>query len=199
LTNKKIKIIMIKSKHFSFVILAGAALLVSSCTNQMYSYRKKVNVEQQTAKVQTPETPIEIEALKSKTSELPVSKMTAPAIAYLSATAVAPVGVSPKMEPVIKDIQTMVPQHSSKAAIAFAKKEFKSAKEQIKILKKDIQKANSALVIDGKRWMLVGAIVWLIGTILAIITLGSIGWLIASVGGVIFLVGLIFFLLDILV
>ncbi|MDZ4668883.1 MAG: hypothetical protein SGJ00_13530 [bacterium] len=186
---------MIKSKHFSFIILAGAALLVSSCSNQMYSYRQTVKVDQQTAKVQTPLAPIEIEATRAKAAQLPVAKMTAPAMVSVTAPANAPIEVSPKMEPVLKDIQTMVPQRSSKAAIAYAKKEVTSAKEQIKMLKKDVQKANS-VGIDGRTWMVFGAILWVVATIIAWVLGGGLFWGIAAVGALIFVIGLIFFLLD---
>jgi PBP1b-binding outer membrane lipoprotein LpoB len=190
---------MRKIKHLSFAVLAGATLLVSSCSNQMYSYRSKVKVDQQTAQVNKAESIKEIEAKKADKVTLPVAEMKAPALAAITAPAPAaiPNVVTPKMEPVLKDIQSMVPQQSSKASVASqAKAEFKSVKEKIKTLKKDVTKAQSSINIDSKKWMIVGGILWLAGFLLGGLVGGSIFWAIGVIGSVIFIVGLIVFLID---
>jgi uncharacterized membrane protein len=194
-----INIYMRKIKHLSFAVLAGATLLVSSCSNQMYSYRSKVKVDQQTAQVNKAESIKEIEAKKADKVTLPVAEMKAPALAAITAPAPAavPNTVTPKMEPVLKDIQSMVPQQSSKASVASqAKAEFKSVKEKIKTLKKDVTKAQSSINIDAKKWMIVGGILWVGAWILGAILGTGLFWIIGAIGGVIFIVGLVVFLID---
>jgi hypothetical protein len=179
---------MKKIKLLSVTLSLGLAVLVSSCSNQMYSYRQKVNVDHSVAQTKKAEPIKEIEAKAPKSMVLPVQ----PAPATQLAT--APV-VTPEMKPMLEDIKQVVPQNSSKASTSLAKQGVKSVKGQMKSLKKEI-KAATEFSVDGKKWMIVGIIVWAIGVLISFILSGTLGWAVAGIGSVIFLVGLIFFLID---
>lgn len=176
---------MKKIKLLSVTLSLGLAMLVSSCSNQMYSYRQKVNVDHSVAQTKKAEPIKQIEAKAPKSIVLP-----APA----TQLATAPV-VTPKMKPMLEDIKQVVPQNSSKASTSFAKQGVKSVKGQMKSLKKEI-KAATEFSVDGKKWMIVGIIVWAIGVALSILSLSAIGVVLVGVGSLIFLIGLIFFLID---
>jgi soluble cytochrome b562 len=188
---------MKKIKLLSIALSLGSLMFITSCSNQMYSYREKVTVNKEVAKAKPVESIKEIEAKSATKIELPATIIPAPEMALATAPKVE---TSPKMEPVIKDIEQMVPQKSSKAFTNIARAEMKSMKEQVKNLKKDIQKAQSNSVsIDGKKWMIVGAILVIAGWLLAIVIGGSgLFTAISGIGSLIFLIGLIFFLIDIL-
>jgi hypothetical protein len=179
---------MKKIKLLSITLSLGLAMFVSCCSNQMYTYRQKVNVDHSVAQTKKAEPIKEIEAKAPKIIVL--SAQPAPA----TQLATTPV-VTPEMKPMLEDIKQVVPQNSSKASTSFAKQGVKSVKEQMKSLKKEI-KTTTEFSVDAKKWMIVGLIVWAIGAILSILSLGFIVWPIVAIGGVIFLVGLIFFLLD---
>ncbi len=179
---------MKKIKLLSVTLSLGLAMLVSSCSNQMYSYRQKVNVDHSVAQIKKAEPIKQIEAKAPKSIVLPVQP--APATQLAS----APV-LTPEMKPMLEDIKQVVPQNSSKASASFTKQGVKSVKGQMKSLKKEI-KAATEFTVDGKKWMIVGIIVWAIGAALSILSLGAIGVVLVGVGSLIFLVGLIFFLID---
>lgn len=185
-------------KHISFALLAGSILLATSCSNQMYSYREKVKVETQAKVAKPTEKAIqEIDSKMAVAKAAPAPEMKAPDMA--SAAKEAPKVNTEKMKPVLKDIQQMVPQYSSKA-IAHAKTGVKSVKEQAVKIRKDIKKAQSGSVaIDGVKWMIVGAILVLAAWIISFFISGGLIAAISAIGGLIFVIGLIFWLLEILV
>ncbi|OYU97306.1 MAG: hypothetical protein CFE21_03155 [Bacteroidetes bacterium B1(2017)] len=182
---------MKRIKLLSSVLALGAILFVSSCSNQMYSYRKKVKVDTEVAKIKKAEPTKEIESKVPETITLPVVP---PATAPELAIAPQAPQVDPKLAPAQKEIQSLVPNGGSKAHAGSKFKAIQSTKELVKNLKKEVQKSTS-VDVDGKRWMIIGLIVWLIGAIIGLV-LGSLGWIIATVGGVIFLIGLIFWLMG---
>ncbi|MCF8253021.1 MAG: hypothetical protein K9I36_03610 [Bacteroidia bacterium] len=189
---------MKKIKLLSVAFSMGSLLFITSCSNQMYSYREKVTVNKEVAKAKPVESIKEIEAKSASKIELPATIIPVPEMAMVTAPKVE---TSPKMEPVIKDIEQMVPQKSSKAFTNVARAEMKSMTHQLKTLKKDVQKAQSnGVVIDGKKWMIVGLILIVAAYLLAIVIGGSALFsAVYGIGAIIFLIGLIFFLLDLLV
>ncbi|MDP1726146.1 MAG: hypothetical protein Q8M15_05140 [Bacteroidota bacterium] len=167
-------------------------LLLSSCSQQLYSYRQKVPVNKSVAKVN--------KDLPSVSSE------------YKSLAAVETAKINPSVSskpmpsqkikiedkalaPVIANIQQMAPQGGSKSSGVAPNLSFKSVQQQVKAIKKEINNSNG-VHIDGMRWIIVGLILLLIGLILNLVGVGGI---IYAVGGIVLLIGLIFYLIEILV
>ncbi len=176
-----------------------ALIFLSSCSQQLYSYRQKVPAQKAIAKADPAMPPAQISNKPATSSDNSLANTPLPAPSATNPLAVAPATQSTKEKnkeaAVIADIKKMEPATGGKASGIRAALSFNPVQKQLKAIKKDLKSA-PASDIDARRWMILGIILMLIGLVIEIITFGILGHLISSVGFIIFIIGLIFFLLD---
>ncbi|MBC7381399.1 MAG: hypothetical protein H7296_00200 [Bacteroidia bacterium] len=186
-----------KKRQQSIVILVFCVIsILSSCSRQMYGYRKTVSVNTQTAQVKQ-----EVRGLLTGNKTI-MSECVKPAVFILPTTKLSQSSSLVRrdninVDVVLSDINQMMPQGGSKASAQAPKMAFKYVNEQLKTIKKDIQKLERPADINGRRWMVIGAILLLIGLIISLIIGGSyIGYVLGTIGIAIFIIGLLFYLID---
>lgn len=181
-----------KNLNLLIAITFCSSLILSSCSQQIYSYRQKVPVNKSIAKVlkETPSVLTENNSVASVETE----KINPP-VTTKSKTSTKVAIENKALVPIIAKIKQMAPQGGSQASGIASNMSFKPVQEQLKAINKDLQSLNS-INIDGRRWMVIGAVLMLIGLIIRVITLGFLGYGISSIGFLVFVIGLIFYLLD---
>ncbi len=181
-----------KNINLFIAITCCSLFILSSCSKQLYSYRQKVPVNKSFAKVNKEIPPVSSES--ESVAEIETAKIN-PSVETKPITSTKIKIEDKALAPVIAKIQQMAPQGGSKASGIAPNLSFKSVQKQMKAINKDLHGLNS-VNIDGRRWMVVGAILMLVGLIIRIITLGFLGYGISSIGFLVFVIGLIFYLLD---
>lgn len=179
---------MKKNIAIIYAAFIGFALTLSSCSNQIYSYRSKVKVDQQatvTPKVQTPILVLDAKKLASLPTDNSL-KPIAPSESMPLLQKRKLVQTEKRALGITQSIKELTPIATGKANVNTA------SVNQGKSTLKDIKKAALG-GIDGKQWMIIGLIVMLIAVVLGILTGVSFFY---GIGVLIFLVGLVIFLLD---
>lgn len=180
---------MKKMKTNLLLSLAFLSLLATSCSEQMYAYRKTVKTNQQAiakaeAKEQDAAKPAEVVS-----SEVNPSVVAAPVVVSEKATFEKNTRVvtAQSKNTVTTPVSNIV---ASKAAVT---KTAGEAKQFLSKTSKVTEQAGGD--IGPKQLMILGLILVLIGILLAIIS-GFAGGLIATVGSILFIVGLILYLVN---
>lgn len=182
-------------KKFNLLLVGIASLMfVTSCSNQIYSYRQKVRVEPKQEVAKAPEKIQPIESKAAKPAQAPV--MQAPE--KIAAAPQKPAETQAQSDKLVNRIQAMIPQGGSKAAFKplAAMKKLGNVKNQVKALHKELKEPSQMPNINGVQWMILGLILVVAGLVLGLIGIGNIGGILYFVGGLVFLIGLIFFLID---
>lgn len=181
-----------KNLNLLIAITFCSSLILSSCSRQIYSYRQKVPVNKSVAKVHKEIPSVLVE--NNSVSSVEIEKIN-PLVTPKSKPS-AKITIEDKaLVPIIENIKQMAPKGGSQASGIASNMSFKPVQQQLKAINKDLQSLNS-INIDGRRWMVIGAVLLLIALVISFISFGIFGGLLWAIGGLIFVIGLIFYLLD---
>lgn len=181
-----------KNLNLFLAITFCTSLILSSCSQQLYSYRQKVPANKSIAKAhkEIPSVLTENNSVASVETE----KIN-PIVTTKSKPSTKIIIKDKTLVPIIASIKQMAPQGGSKASGIASYLSFKPVQQQLKAINKNLQSLHS-INIDGRRWMVIGAVLLVIALVISIISFGIFGSLLWAIGGLIFIIGLIFYLLD---
>jgi hypothetical protein len=179
-------------KHFTFlfVTVASLVLVLSSCSQQVYTYRSKVKVKHETELAKKETEKVNQIATKQVTSKETQVSMATPAEGLVQPVEVKVSKQTAKAQKkavkIAEVIERMVPGKTGVANILanHSKKD---------LAKSSDVKAAAAQGIDAKKWMIVGLIIMLGAVVLGLLTGYTFFY---GIGALIFVIGLVFYLLE---
>jgi len=179
-----------------FMVVATATLIFSSCSQQRYSSRAKVRVNNSEAKEQVIEEPKEVAAITPKQMDIVPPQVETPELnkAEKPESAVT----APTKKEIVKQLR-------SKETRTMLTEIAKNPEQVKEILAKEDNKTKQRIEAQtgldmnsrGVQLMILGLIIILVGIVLSWLIEG-LGGLVAWIGSVVFIVGLIIWLLEIL-
>jgi len=180
-----------------FMVVATATLIFSSCSQQRYSSRAKVRVNNSEAKEQVVEAPKEVAAITPKQMDITPPQVTTPE-ANNALKPESAVPTKPSKQEVFKQLR-------SKETVVMLSEIAKNPEQVKDILAKEDNKTKKRIEAQtglntnsrGVQLMILGLIIIIVGFVLGWLIPG-LGGLIGWIGSVIFLVGFIIWLLEIL-
>lgn len=181
-------------KHFTilFATVASLVLVLSSCSQQVYSYRSKVNVKHETELAKKETEKVNQIATKPVTSKETQVSMAAPAEGLVQPAEVKVSKQNAKAQKkavkIAEVIERMVPGKTGLANVHTNHSKKELAKST------DVKDA-AAQGIDAKKWMIVGLVIMLGAVVLGLLTGYAFFY---GLGALIFVIGLVFYLLEVL-